>query len=101
MDSTRSWDGANRSGYDWAAFGFDISVISYFFQGLGFGMNNGNSASGKRNPSPQSLDDVHQSSIMETTEENAERDVLLCSVESRDLMDFGMIPEFVGMPYRI
>lgn len=29
-------------------------------------------------------------------DDNAERDALLSSAEARDLIDFGMIPEFVG-----
>ncbi|XP_048383856.2 ATP-dependent Clp protease ATP-binding subunit clpX-like, mitochondrial [Stegostoma tigrinum] len=31
-----------------------------------------------------------------TQEESKERDKLLCSVEARDLVEYGMIPEFVG-----
>lgn len=31
-----------------------------------------------------------------TTDEEAHRDQLLSTVEARDMMDYGMIPEFVG-----
>ena len=33
---------------------------------------------------------------IDVKDDNAERDSLLSSVEARDLIDFGMIPEFVG-----
>lgn len=38
---------------------------------------------------------IHQSSLT-AEEENAERDTALRQVQARDLIDFGMIPEFVG-----
>ncbi|XP_072396520.1 ATP-dependent clpX-like chaperone, mitochondrial isoform X1 [Diabrotica undecimpunctata] len=38
---------------------------------------------------------MHQSS-QSAAEENSEKDVALRQVQARDLMDFGMIPEFVG-----
>ncbi|XP_021924347.1 ATP-dependent Clp protease ATP-binding subunit clpX-like, mitochondrial isoform X2 [Zootermopsis nevadensis] len=41
-------------------------------------------------------DQAHQSAVTSAEEDNAEKDVYLKQVEARDLIEFGMIPEFVG-----
>lgn len=41
-------------------------------------------------------DQAHQSAATSAEEDNAEKDVYLRQVEARDLIEFGMIPEFVG-----
>ena len=51
-------------------------------------------AKGRRAAVQESLKDGHSSGNV--TEENAEKDVLVREVEARDLIDFGLIPEFVG-----
>ncbi|OON21564.1 ATP-dependent Clp protease, ATP-binding subunit ClpX [Opisthorchis viverrini] len=48
------------------------------------------------NPEREGLDSLFNSFESSATEENAERDRLLEEVEARDLIDFGIIPEFVG-----
>ena len=40
--------------------------------------------------------DIFKNSQPDVREDNAERDKLLSQVEARDLVEFGMIPEFVG-----
>ena len=40
--------------------------------------------------------DIFKNSQPDVREDNAERDKLLSHVEARDLVEFGMIPEFVG-----
>lgn len=40
--------------------------------------------------------DIFKNSQPDVREDNAERDKLLSKVEARDLVEFGMIPEFVG-----
>lgn len=40
--------------------------------------------------------DIFKNSQPDVRDDNAERDKLLSKVEARDLVDFGMIPEFVG-----
>ena len=40
--------------------------------------------------------DIFKNSQPDVSEDNAERDKLLSQVEARDLVEFGMIPEFVG-----
>ncbi|KAL3277387.1 hypothetical protein HHI36_012736 [Cryptolaemus montrouzieri] len=59
---------------------------------LGFGAPISESQ-GRRAASQQAS--LHQSS-MSAEEENLERDTALRQVQARDLIDFGMIPEFVG-----
>ncbi|TGZ67027.1 hypothetical protein CRM22_005009 [Opisthorchis felineus] len=48
------------------------------------------------NSEREGLDSLFNSFESSATEENAERDRLLEEVEARDLIDFGIIPEFVG-----
>ncbi|KAK4308538.1 hypothetical protein Pmani_019776 [Petrolisthes manimaculis] len=59
---------------------------------LGFGMGGG--WSGRR--AVQQADTAHQTASTDAQEDNQEKDALLGKVEARDLIDFGMIPEFVG-----
>lgn len=40
--------------------------------------------------------DIFKNSQPDVRDDNAERDKLLSIVEARDLVEFGMIPEFVG-----
>lgn len=40
----------------------------------------------------QQADLAHQSVVSDVEKDNAEKDVLLTEVESRDLIEFGMIP---------
>lgn len=40
--------------------------------------------------------DIFKNSQPDVRDDNAERDKLLSKVEARDLVEFGMIPEFVG-----
>ncbi|XP_059490597.1 ATP-dependent Clp protease ATP-binding subunit clpX-like, mitochondrial isoform X1 [Neocloeon triangulifer] len=60
---------------------------------LGFGAPVTESA-GRRAAALSAL--ANQSAATSAEEDNAERDALLKEVEARDLIDFGMIPEFVG-----
>lgn len=41
-------------------------------------------------------DQANQMSTSSVEDDNAEKDMLLREVEARDLIEFGMIPEFVG-----
>lgn len=59
---------------------------------LGFGLQSGGGLQGRR--AALSADIANQSSSV--TDDNKEKDELLKEVEARDLIDFGMIPEFVG-----
>lgn len=59
---------------------------------LGFGMGGG--WSGRR--AVQQADMAHQTASTDAQEDNQEKDALLAKVEARDLIEFGMIPEFVG-----
>ena len=69
-------------------FHFDLQS-----QYLGFGApaNTGHSRRAATNEDIQ-----NQSSSMNTKEDNEEKDALLRQVEARDLIHFGMIPEFCG-----
>lgn len=51
---------------------------------------------GRRAASAADLADNYSSSPSDATQEIAEKDSLLKAVEARDLVEFGMIPEFVG-----
>lgn len=51
---------------------------------------------GRRAASAADLADNYSSAPSDTAEEIAEKDSLLKNVEARDLVEFGMIPEFVG-----
>ena len=74
------------------------------FQVIGFGSPSPPSTSSPLPPSPSSH--PHTSTSTSTTSssssssssqtEDEHRDTLLRNIESRDLMDYGMIPEFVG-----
>ncbi|KAL1456478.1 hypothetical protein WDU94_001209 [Cyamophila willieti] len=60
---------------------------------LGFGAPSSESA-GRRAASLADL--ANQSAAVSAEEDNKEKDAFLAQVEARDLIDFGMIPEFVG-----
>ncbi|KAI5701000.1 hypothetical protein M8J75_005115 [Diaphorina citri] len=60
---------------------------------LGFGAPSTESA-GRRAASLADL--ANQSAAVSAEEDNKEKDAFLKQVEARDLIDFGMIPEFVG-----
>lgn len=51
---------------------------------------------GRRLDTQLDLATIHKPGAEDAVEENAERDRMLGHVEARDLMEFGMIPEFVG-----
>lgn len=51
---------------------------------------------GRRAASAADLADNYSSSPSDASEEIAEKDAMLKAVEARDLIEFGMIPEFVG-----
>ncbi|XP_068230252.1 ATP-dependent Clp protease ATP-binding subunit clpX-like, mitochondrial isoform X1 [Palaemon carinicauda] len=59
---------------------------------LGFGI--GGQSAGRRAVSQ--ADVAHQTAVTDVEEDNQEKDALLSKVEARDLIEFGMIPEFVG-----
>jgi len=59
---------------------------------LGFGASSSGSSAGRRAATQAGLAEVSA----EVAEDESERDTLLRAVEARDLIDFGMIPEFVG-----
>jgi len=60
---------------------------------LGFGVPS--KESGGRRAASQA-DVANQSSLTSAEEDNLEKDAMLAHVEARDLIEFGMIPEFVG-----
>ncbi|CAG0914117.1 unnamed protein product [Notodromas monacha] len=60
---------------------------------LGFGAPT-NSSPGRRAASQADVAEMSNTSSIE--DDNAEKDMLLEKVEARDLIEFGMIPEFVG-----
>ncbi|XP_076050282.1 ATP-dependent clpX-like chaperone, mitochondrial isoform X2 [Oratosquilla oratoria] len=59
---------------------------------LGFGM--GGQSGGRR--AATQADMAHQTAGTDAEEDNLEKDALLAKCEARDLIEFGMIPEFVG-----
>lgn len=61
-------------------------------QYLGFGSSSSGSSAGRRAATQAGMADV----ATEVAEDESERDAFLRAVEARDLIDFGMIPEFVG-----
>lgn len=65
-------------------------LISIIKQVIGFG-----APTSDRGSKEKELD-IFKNSQPDVREDNAERDKLLSQVEARDLVDFGMIPEFVG-----
>ncbi|KAG9510556.1 ATP-dependent Clp protease ATP-binding subunit clpX-like, mitochondrial, partial [Fragariocoptes setiger] len=62
---------------------------------LGFGLTTDGSQ-GRRAASAADLANNYSSAPSDVAEDIAEKDLLLKSVEARDLIEFGMIPEFVG-----
>lgn len=62
---------------------------------LGFALPSEKSE-GRRAASAADLADNYSSTKSDAAEEIAEKDMLLKAVEARDLVEFGMIPEFVG-----
>jgi len=62
---------------------------------LGFALPSEKSE-GRRAASAADLADNYSSTASDAAQEIAEKDVLLKAVEARDLVEFGMIPEFVG-----
>lgn len=67
-----------------------VSTISIIKQVIGFG-----APTSDRGSKEKELD-IFKNSQPDVREDNAERDKLLSQVEARDLVEFGMIPEFVG-----
>lgn len=64
---------------------------------LGFGVPSNDEPSSRRKATQMELYDQSPSSDSEKVhEENKERDRLLDECEARDLIEFGMIPEFIG-----
>jgi len=65
-------------------------IFIIFKQVIGFG-----APTSDRGSKEKELD-IFKNSQPDVREDNAERDKLLSKVEARDLVEFGMIPEFVG-----
>ena len=66
---------------------------------LGFGVPSGDEPNSRRKATQMELYDQGDTSSVDSEkvhEENRERDQLLHECEARDLIEFGMIPEFVG-----
>jgi ATP-dependent Clp protease ATP-binding subunit ClpX len=59
---------------------------------LGFGASSSDSGAGRRAANQAGLAEVSA----EVAEDDSEKDAFLRAVEARDLIEFGMIPEFVG-----
>ena len=59
---------------------------------MGFGASSSGSSAGRRAATQAGMAEV----AAEEAEDESERDAFLRAVEARDLIDFGMIPEFVG-----
>lgn len=70
-----------------------LFYVKKIFQYLGFGAPVSESP-GRRAAS--AADVANLTTTSNAAEDNAEKDALLRYVESRDLIEFGMIPEFVG-----
>ena len=66
------------------------SISSLLIQVIGFG-----APTSDRGAKEKELD-IFKNSQPDVRDDNAERDKLLSKVEARDLVEFGMIPEFVG-----
>ncbi|XP_076052652.1 ATP-dependent clpX-like chaperone, mitochondrial [Oratosquilla oratoria] len=67
-------------------------IILFLAQYLGFGM--GGQSGGRR--AATQADMAHQTAGTDAEEDDLEKDALLAKCEARDLIEFGMIPEFVG-----
>ena len=65
-------------------------ISALFNQVIGFG-----APTSDRGSKEKELD-IFKNSQPDVRDDNAERDKLLSKVEARDLVEFGMIPEFVG-----
>lgn len=59
---------------------------------MGFGTTSSGSSVGRRAATQAGMAEV----ASEVADDESERDAFLRAVEARDLIDFGMIPEFVG-----
>lgn len=59
---------------------------------LGFGASSSGNSAGRRAATQAGMAEVSS----EVADDESERDAFLRAVEARDLIDFGMIPEFVG-----
>lgn len=62
---------------------------------IGFGSTS-NEAPSRRRASQMDLHEQHADNYSKIEEDNAERDKYLQECEARDLIEFGMIPEFIG-----
>lgn len=65
------------------------NILSHLFKVLGFG----GSGSSKDDSKKLNLKDIVDKN---TKEDAAEKDNLLAQVQARDMIEFGMIPEFIG-----
>lgn len=63
---------------------------------LGFGVSPSNEAPSRRRATQLEINDQHDNKDSMLEEENQERDKYLQECEARDLIEFGMIPEFIG-----
>ena len=68
----------------------DINLLVLLLQVIGFG-----APTSDRGSKEKELD-IFKNYQPDVRDDNAERDKLLSKVEARDLVEFGMIPEFVG-----
>lgn len=68
----------------------DINLLLLLLQVIGFG-----APTSDRGSKGKELD-IFKNYQPDVRDDNAERDKLLSKVEARDLVEFGMIPEFVG-----
>ena len=74
-------------------FGIRDKEYLFYLQYLGFGAP-ANVSPGRR--AATIADQTNQSEGSSAKEDNEEKDAMLRMVESRDMIEFGMIPEFVG-----
>jgi ATP-dependent Clp protease ATP-binding subunit ClpX len=65
-----------------------IATLQY----LGFGGSSSGNSAGRRGATQAGMAEV----FSEVADDESERDAFLRAVEASDLIDFGMIPEFVG-----
>ena len=63
---------------------------------LGFGISPSNEAPSRRRATQMEINEQNDSKDSMLEEENLERDRNLRECEARDLIEFGMIPEFIG-----
>ncbi len=69
-----------------------LKKFHVYQQYLGFGSSSSGSSAGRRAATQAGMAEVSS----EVADDESERDAFLRAVEARDLIDFGMIPEFVG-----